>query len=311
MKKGENNVKVKFMAITIVLALVLSLMLALAGPVAASPPPAWNVTGPWTLNFYVGLNPVSTWDVTFGQSGGTLSGNGAYSTYTWVITGSVSGSTINFTGDYGATYSGTITVDGTITAGGMSGTWSQTGSYAGSGTWTTTSGQATPVTPLVAGIVGITGTWVDPTVTFNPTGTAINMGTLYSGWNPTSGYEFTGGYGSVKFSKNSDTSATCSLSVSSVAFGDGQGHMQNQTNGSIYLPDAMLVELGTNIYTGAVDTDGNTVWHTGTLPTLASIGIPDDGNTYYFDIGAAQQITTAPAAGNYLINVTISAGYTP
>jgi len=159
--------------------------------------------------------------------------------------------------------------------------------------------------------VAVQGNWVDPTVTFNPTGSAINMGTLYTGWNPATGYEFTGTYGSVKFLKNSDTSATCSLGVSSVTFGNGLGDMQNQSNTSIYLPNAMLVELGTNTATTNVDTDSGTAWVLGTLPNGPSIGIPDDGNTYYFDIGAAQQITTNPPAGTYLINVTISAGYTP
>ena len=68
--------KSKIMAITIALALVLTLVIAVAGPVAASPP-SWNVAGPWVLDFYQGATLVSTWDVTFGQSGGTLSGSGS------------------------------------------------------------------------------------------------------------------------------------------------------------------------------------------------------------------------------------------
>ena len=47
--------KTKFMAITIVLALVLSLVLALAGPVSAFP--VYDVSGTWNVNVeYLSVN---------------------------------------------------------------------------------------------------------------------------------------------------------------------------------------------------------------------------------------------------------------
>jgi len=158
--------------------------------------------------------------------------------------------------------------------------------------------------------IGVTGNWVAPTVTFNPTGSNIALGQLYSGWNPKSGYDFTGGYGSVAFAQNSDTGASCSLSVSSTSFGNTLGEMYN-TNDTSYLSNPMAVELGTNTATGNVDADSGTKWTLGTLPNGPTVGIPSDGNTYYFDIGAAQQITTLPTAGAYVMTISVAAGFTP
>jgi hypothetical protein len=144
-------VKVKFMAITIVLALVLSLVLALAGPVAAIAPVSWNVSGNWVFDFLEGSTVVSTYGVTLSQIGTALTGTAVFpisgpTVYGWTITGAVTNG-IDFTATYTTTptngYPGPVTVNGTIASdGSMSGTWSQA-SPAGSGSWATTSGHAT------------------------------------------------------------------------------------------------------------------------------------------------------------------------
>ena len=314
--------KSKIMAITVALALVLSLVFAIAGPVAAAPT-TWNVTGTWIFSYG------ALYDLNLTQTGSALSGNAGYPAgtvppasyqYTFSLTsGQVNGDTISWTATYASAIDSaavgcTLNVTGTIAADGtMSGTWTDnypSSSGSRSGLWKTTSGTATPVAPPLTGPIGVTGNWVAPTVTFNPTGSNIALGQLYSGWNPKSGYDFTGGYGSVAFAQNSDTGASCSLSVSSTGFGDSSGRMYNTNDGS-YLSLPMAVELGTNTSTGNVDADAGTKWTTGTLPTGPTVGIPSDGNTYYFDIGAAQQITTLPTAGAYEMTISVAAGFTP
>ena len=281
------------MAITVVLALVLSLVLALAGPVSAPPPPGWNVSGPWTLNFYVGGNPVSTWGVTFGQSGGTLSGNGSYSTYTWVISGSVSGSTINFTGDYGATYSGTITVGGTITAGGMSGTWSQDGSQSGSGTWTTTSGQATPM-PNIGNAV-ITGNVVAPTITVTPP-PPIDFGLLKLGPNakasaPDGGLTIDLGSANI-----------VGWQITAQDMSSNQGHLAQ--NPSVYLADELMIGKDTSSLWYNANGSGGVLTYTGGY----------DGSTWTGDalsFAAGQTVlATDPAGNGFYTTITFTATIT-
>jgi hypothetical protein len=83
------------------------------------------------------------------------------------------------------------------------------------------------------------------------------------------------------------------------------------TNDTTYLSNPMAVELGTNTATGNVDADSGTNWTLGTLPNGPTVGIPSDGNIYYFDIGAAQQITLLPTAGAYVMTISVAAGFTP
>ena len=84
--------------------------------------------------------------------------------YTWNITGAVI-SGINFTATYTSGATGTVMqVTGTIAPNGsMSGTWSDNYGGVRTGTWSTKSGQATPMPDL--GNTVITGTIVAPTVT--------------------------------------------------------------------------------------------------------------------------------------------------
>ena len=171
--------KSKIMTITIALALVLTLVFAVAGPVSASP--SWNVSGNWVFNFLEGATVVSTYNVTLAQTGTALTGTGEYPTsgpivYGWTITGAVTNG-IDFTATYTTTptlgYPGPVTLSGTIAPDGtMSGNWSQA-SPAGSGTWQTTSGQATQIANN--GGAPITGDIVAPTISMTAPG-AIDFG---------------------------------------------------------------------------------------------------------------------------------------
>jgi hypothetical protein len=63
--------KSKIIAITVALALVLSLVFAVAGPVAAAPT-TWNVTGTWIFSYG------ALYDLNLTQTGSALSGNAGY-----------------------------------------------------------------------------------------------------------------------------------------------------------------------------------------------------------------------------------------
>jgi len=303
-----------------VLALVLSLVLALAGPVSASSP-SWNVSGTWGISF-VGTNGefgTYTYSVTLVQTGTSITGSGTLTSTLGSpvlddIAGSVSGNTINFSGDYGTYWAGNFSAEGTIASGGtMSGTWTQSptgGAVVYSGTWTTTSGHATPVfAPIYSsGSVTINGVITAPTINFTAPGSAINLGQLYV--NTTTPWGYTGTAGTVSFLPGSDTNGALALSVTSTPY----GQMQNQ-NDSSYLPNNLSVALGTELSSIAsnVDTDGTTAWVYGDLPAgPAAFAVPTTGVSYSFDVAARQVMGAAiPSAGPYQITMNVVAGYTP
>jgi hypothetical protein len=171
------------MAITVALALVLTLVFAVACPVAASP--GWNVTGTWVFNYGEGNSYGSPYDLTLTQTGTALSGSAGYPAgtpppyqYTFSLTvGSVVGNAISWTATYASPVNAdavgcTLNVTGIIAADGtMSGTWTDnypSSSGSRSGIWKTTSGQATQIADN--GGAQITGDIVAPTISMTAPG---------------------------------------------------------------------------------------------------------------------------------------------
>jgi len=294
------------MAITVVLALVLSLVLALAGPVAASQL-GWNVSGNWVMDFETS-GASGIYNVTLVQTGVNLSGSGGYPTsgppysYTWTVSGQVING-INFSATYTSGAPGIVMqVVGTIsTSGTMSGTWSDNYGGGRTGTWTTTSGQATPV-----GSVTITGNVTAATVALTYTGTPVMaLGMFSEGRNPASGWTSTGNdYGNVTVTPGSDASPSWTVNAfSDNSNGNFSGGAMYCTALGRYLADAMYVDFSL---------DGSTWGTYGQLGTGTSIG--GTNLTQNFVLGAAQYVSHADVTagqGDYYIYVQLTAGVTP
>jgi hypothetical protein len=159
--------KSKIMAITVALALVLTLVFAVAGPVAASP--GWNVSGTWQINvIYNSVTYPETLSLT--QSGSAITGvyidtipPGSYFTIT---TGSISGNHVIIDGVQGGL---TVELVGDIANdGSMGGTWSDIVGGSRTGTWQSTSGHATQIADN--GGAQITGDIVAPTISMTAPG---------------------------------------------------------------------------------------------------------------------------------------------
>ena len=155
------------MAITVALALVLTLVFAVAGPVAASP--GWNVSGTWQINvIYNSVTYPETLSLT--QSGSAITGvyidtipPGSYFTIT---TGSISGNHVIIDGVQGGL---TVELVGDIANdGSMGGTWSDIVGGSRTGTWQSTSGHATQIADN--GGAQITGDIVAPTISMTAPG---------------------------------------------------------------------------------------------------------------------------------------------
>ena len=197
-----------------------------------------------------------------------------------MISGSVSGNAINFTGDYGATYSGTITVGGTITAGGMSGNWSQTGSYSGNGTWSTSSGQATQIGNADA--AQITGYVTAPTVSVTPP-SGLNFLQFTFG-TPTTLYSTTAGAVGVTF--GSATNVQWSVTALDTAYGNGYLWTGAYVTGT-HLTDPLLIGPdGTSWDYSNGTGSGGTLTYTGT-------------NAGSFNLYAQQTAVPPDAAATY------------
>jgi hypothetical protein len=196
-----------------------------------------------------------------------------------------------------------VTLNGTIAPNGtMSGTWSQA-SPAGSGTWQTTSGQATPVNSIT-----ITGNVTAATVALTYTGSStIALGMFNEGRNPAgTAWTYTAGdYGTVTVTPGSDASP--SWTVHAFSQDDGNG---NFANGRMYcaalnrqLEDAMYVDFSL---------DGSTWGTYGQLGPGTSIS--GTNLTQNFDLGVAQYVShtdVTAGQGDYYIYVQLTAGVTP
>ena len=290
--------KSKILAITVAFALVLGMVFAVAGPVAAAPL-TWNVAGTWGINFLEGATVVSTYTITLAQTGTAISDTGMSVIppgYTWTVAGSISGNTVNLTGTYTSGVTGTISLNGTIAAdGSMSGNWSQATTPGGSanGTWVSTSGQATPIfAPITSsGSVQIQGEMVAPTIALTAPAN-FDFGTFKVGDNFAESYP-----GSVAFVPGSDQNATWTMSASSTS---------PYTAGEMYSTDTAQL-LATPM---EVSFD-NATW--GSLPT--GVTTPSTSNlNVSFNLYAYQKITTADVlngSGTYFIVVNLMATVTP
>jgi hypothetical protein len=164
---GEYILKSKIMAITVALALVLTLVFAVAGPVAASP--VWNVSGTWQIN--VIYNSTTYPEIlSLTQSGSAITG--VYidtippGSYFAITTGSVSGNHVVIDGTQGGL---TVELLGDIANdGSMGGTWSDIVGGSRTGSWHTTSGTATQIADN--GGAQITGNIVAPTISMTAPG---------------------------------------------------------------------------------------------------------------------------------------------
>ena len=144
------------------LVIVAVALLALtAPPVVASTPPAWNLTGTYTVEFvctsgcettYVHTMTIATSD----NGTGAVTGTGflsSDSSYTWTVTGTVSGSDVDldieWSGPAGMEIYNPLLLTGTIGAsGGMSGTAED--KQLRTFTWETTDGAGTPLATHLA-----------------------------------------------------------------------------------------------------------------------------------------------------------------
>lgn len=290
--------KSKILAITVALALVLGMVFAVAGPVAAAPL-TWNVAGTWGINFLEGATVVSTYTITLAQTGTAISDTGMSVIppgYTWTVAGSISGNTVNLTGTYTSGVTGTISLNGTIAAdGSMSGNWSQVTTPGGSanGTWVSTSGQATPIfAPITSsGSVQIQGEMVAPTITLTAPG-PFDFGQFAEGLNAANSQA-----GYVQFAPGSDQFATWALSATSTA---------PYTAGEMYC-SALNNFLSTQM---AVSLDGsNYAYLSGGVTTAPSTSA---NSTFY--LYAHQNVTQADilvGSGTYSIVVNLMATVTP
>ena len=280
------------MAITIALALVLTLVFAVAGPVAASS--GWNVSGNWVFDFILtGSNVDNYYNVTFAQTGTAITGTGGYPIsgppyqYTWNITGAVI-SGIDFTATYTSGATGTVMqVTGTIAPNGsMSGTWSDNYGGVRTGTWSTTSGQATPMPDL--GNTEITGNVVAPTISV--TAPATYIWTLWKvGDNYGSDVQ-----GSVSV-VNLGSANSVNWQVVAQDLGTDYGFMR--TTGNVALANKFEISKDdSNFY--YADTPGIT--YTGnTLTTTTPL-----------DFYGYQKVTNTDAAGTYQMTITFTAAIT-
>jgi len=282
--------KSKIIAITVALALVLSLVFAVAVPVAASS--GWNVSGNWVFDFILtGSNVDNYYNVTFAQTGTAITGTGGYPMsgppyqYTWNITGAVI-SGINFTATYTSGATGTVMqVTGTIAPNGsMSGTWSDNYGGVRTGTWSTKSGQATPMPDL--GNMVITGTIVAPTVTV--TAPAAYTWTLFK----VGGNWSTDDTGSVVVTENSANTTNWQVVAQDVSATD-YGFMRDGSNNALATKFEISKANANSGLTYAI----NGITYTGT----------DNGS---FDFYGYQNVTNGDTAGTYSITITFTATVT-
>jgi hypothetical protein len=283
---GEYILKSKIIAITIALALVLTLVFAVAGPVAASS--GWNVSGNWVFDFILtGSNVDNYYNVTFAQTGTAITGTGEYPisgppySYTWNITGAVI-SGINFTATYTSGATGTVMqVTGTIAPNGsMSGTWSDNYQGTRTGTWSTTSGQATQIANTSD--APITGQIVAPTISMSAPG-GINFQVF-------------------KFDVQKDLETSAFGSVTVVPNSANHVNWQVTASGAKYMVQPSVAYLIDPLYIST----NNTTWAT------ADAGITYNGTDSIsnLDFYAAQTVEPADPAGTYGDTVTFAVAIT-
>jgi hypothetical protein len=298
------------MAITILLALVLSLVLALAGPVSASPP-SWNVTGTWVFIYGEGTSYGSNYDLTLTQTGAALNGSAGYPVgsppipyqYTFSLTtGLVSGNAISWTAIYSSTVNSlangcTLTVTGTIAPDGtMSGTWTDNYPSSGgsrTGNWKTTSGQATPM-PNIGNMV-ITGNVVAPTITVTPP-PPIDFGLLKLGSN----LKASSGNGGLAIDLGSANSVTWQITAQDVS--TNQGHLA--ISSSVYLADELTIGKDTSSLWFNADGSSGVLTYTGGYN-----GSAWTGDALSFAAGQTV-LATDPAGDGFYTTITFTATIT-
>jgi len=267
------------MAITVVLALVLSLVLALAGPVAASP--IYNVSGNWQINvIYISVTYPETLSLT--QSGTAITG--VYldtippASYFTITTGSVVGNHVVIDGVQGGL---TVELVGDIANdGSMGGTWNDIVGGSRTGTWQSTSGQATQIDNAIA--AQITGQIVAPTISMTAPG-SINF-QMFT-FDVQKDLQ-TSGYGSVTVVPNSANHVNWQVTAS----------------GAKYMVQPSVAYLIDPLY---ISTD-NVGWAT------ADAGITYNGTDSISNLNfyAAQTVEPADPAGTYSDTVTFAVAIT-
>jgi hypothetical protein len=304
---GEYILKSKIMAVTVALVLVLSLIFAIAGPVAAAPI-TWNVTGTWNINV-VYQSVVYPETLVLTQTGNTITGvsvnsvppvsDSAFS----ITGGSVTGDSVTFKASYDPNSSETTTFNGAIAANGsMSGTWADDAGFLGrSGTWASTSGDAAQVATST-----VFGTDAAPTVAFTaPSGIDLDNGSgmMVAGWNATQATNS----GSVTLTEGTSGTATYTVTAEDTVtpyMNNGSVNLQNYLLiGNISLTGGWFIANGG---TGIVPTPSGTTY-SGVLTY--------NGNTAGAPVAlpffAAQYVTPTDALGNYTATITFTATCMP
>ena len=278
------------MAITVVLALVLSLVLALAGPVAASP--IYNVSGTWNVNVeYLSVNYPETLILT--QASGNITGVSinsippVFSSAFTITGGSVSGNAIVFHASYDPNNLQTMTFTGIIAnSGSMSGTWADDIGFLGrTGNW---------VAAKNTGVVTVSGNVVAPTITVTPP-SAIDFGLLKLGSN----LKASSGNGGLAIDLGSANSVTWQITAQDIS--SNQGHLA--ISPSVYLADELTI--GKDTSTLYYDANG-----LGTYGILTYSG-GYNGSTWTGDalsFAAGQTVlATDPAGNNFYTTITFTA----
>ena len=313
----------KIMAVTVALSLVLAMVFAIAGPVAATPT-TWNVSGTWVFNYGEGNSTGAAYDLTLIQTGAALSGNAGYPAgivppasyqYTFNLTGGgVTGAAINWTATYASTVDAaavgcTLQVIGTIAADGtMSGTWTdnypnKTGSR--SGIWKTTSGQATQVATAL-----VFGTDAAPTVAFSaPSPVNLNNGNgmMMAGWNVA-----TAGAGSVALTQGTSNNATWTVTAT------GASNMVNTA--STPLQNYLLLGTAATNQPWYIANGSSTVYNVPTALTAGGSAVTSTSGPLTYSgqalnasipFYAAQYVTPTDALGVYSDTITFTASCMP
>lgn len=280
------------MAITIALALVLSLVFVIAAPVSAFTPAAWNVSGTWQINvIYNSVTYPETLSLT--QSGSAITGvyidtipPGSYFTIT---TGSISGNHVIIDGVQGGL---TVELVGDIANdGSMGGTWSDIVGGSRTGTWQSTSGHATQIANTAD--AQITGYVTAPTVSVTPP-SGLNFVQFTFG-TPTTLSSATAG--SVAVTLGSATNVLWSVTALDTAYGNGYMWTGAYVTGTHLTDPLSIGPDGTNWDYANGTGSGGTLTYTGT-------------NASSFNLYAQQTAVPADAAGTYSDVIVFSVSIT-
>ena len=282
--------KSKIVASVVALALILGMVFAIAGPVAASP--VWNVSGTWGINvIYLGIPYPESLVLT--QSGTDITGVSlnsvppVFSSAFTITGGTVSGNSVTFHASYNPNSLQTVTFTGTIADNGsMSGTWADDPGFLGRiSTWASTSGQAVASEDTANVLGAIAAPNISMVAPGNITFPQFTFGVA--------AIQETAKYGSVTVVPGSATNVFWSVTAADVGPGSAWGYMKlNGTGAALTNP---LYISSTN---------------SGWVPAATGYTVSGENNITNLDFWGDQTAVVGDAAGSYSTTVTFTVAIT-